>query len=117
MYLCILIQITPILHFQSGNIPHATLTSLLPTLVRRFTGSILPIRSLIYGQAAQVRLATSKLPQTRVDFIDVAATPAILHCCVCTTRRETRILVLAVLVRDCWSSWRDEILISVHQLG
>ena len=78
LYWYILIQITLILHFQSGAIALATLTSLLPTLVRRcgFAGSILPIGSLLECQAAQAWLATSKLPQPRVNLIDVAATPA-----------------------------------------
>jgi hypothetical protein len=79
LYQYILIQITLILHFQSGTIALATLTSLLPTLVRRFAGSILPIGSLLDCQAAQAWLATSKLPQPRVNLIDVAATPAILR--------------------------------------
>jgi hypothetical protein len=39
----------------------------------------------------------SKLPQPLVNLIDVAATPAILRSSICTTLRETRILVLAVL--------------------
>ena len=47
--------------------------------VRRFAGSILPIGSLLDCQAAQAWLATSKLPQPRVNLIDVAATPAILR--------------------------------------
>ena len=91
--------------FQSGTIAFATLTSLLPTLVRCFAGSNLPLCSLLDSQAAQARLATSKLPQPRVNLVDVAsaAAPAILRSSVCTTRRETRTLVLAVLVRNCWS--------------
>jgi hypothetical protein len=36
----------PTLHFQSGTIILATLTSLLPTLVRRFAGSMFPIASI-----------------------------------------------------------------------
>jgi hypothetical protein len=64
-------------HFISGTITLAAITSLLPTLVRRFAGRILPILSLLDCQAAQARLATSKLPQPRVDLIDVAVTPAI----------------------------------------
>ena len=76
-------------HFISGTIILAAITCLLPTLVRCFAGRILPIRSLLDCQAAQARLATSKHPQPRVDLIDVAATPAIFRCCVCTSRRET----------------------------
>ncbi len=79
MYEYILIQIQLTLHFQSGTITLDTLTSLLPTLVRRFADRILPSRSLLDRQAAQARLATSKLPQPRVDLVDVAATPAILR--------------------------------------
>jgi hypothetical protein len=90
--------------FQSGTIAFATLTSLLPTLVRCFAGSNLPLCSLLdHSQAAQARLATSKLPQPLVHLVDIAAAPAILRSSVCTTRRETRILVLAVLVLDCRS--------------
>ncbi len=105
MYKYILRQIQLTSHFLLGTITSTPerVTSLLPTLVQRFAGSILPIQSLLDCQAAQARLATSKLPQPRVDLIDVAATPAILLCCVCTTCRETQILVLAVLVRDCLS--------------
>jgi hypothetical protein len=77
--------------------------SLLPTLVQRFAGRIVPILSLLDCQAAQARLAKSKLPQPSVDLIDIAVTPAILLCCICTTSRETRIPVLAVLVSYCWS--------------
>ena len=84
--------------FQSGTIAFATLTSLLPTLVRCFAGSNLPLCSLLDSQAAQARLATSKLPQPRVNLVDVAAAPAILRSSVCTTRRETRTLVLYRLV-------------------
>jgi hypothetical protein len=46
MYWCILTHFQLTLHFLSGTIT-ATLTSLLPTLVRRFAGSILPIQSLL----------------------------------------------------------------------
>ncbi len=97
LYEYILLQMQPTLHFQSGTITLVTLTSLLPTLVRRSAGRIFPIRSLLDCQAAQARLAKSKLPQPRVNLIDVAAMPAILRSCVCTTCRETWILVLAVL--------------------
>ncbi len=80
-------------HFISGTITLAVFTSLPSTLVLRFADRILPILSLLDCQAAKARLATSKvdskLPQPRVDYIDVAATPAILCCCVCTTRLET----------------------------
>jgi hypothetical protein len=111
----ILTQITLTLDFQSGTITIiATLTSLLPTLVRRFAGRILSMRSLLDCQATQARLVTPKHPQPRVNLIDVAATPSILRSYVCATCRETRILqlrlrylsgntnpVLAALVRDC----------------
>ena len=88
---------------HSGTITLATLTSLLPTLVRRFAGSILPLRSLLDCQVAYARLATSKLPQPSVNLIDVAASPSILCSCVCTSCCETCTLVPAVLVRDSWS--------------
>jgi hypothetical protein len=97
MYQYILTQLTLTLHFQSGRIIIATAVGLFPTLVRYFAGSILPLSTLLDCQATQARLATPKLPQPRVNLIDVAA-PAILRSCVCTTRQETQILVLAVLV-------------------
>ncbi len=62
--------------FQSGTIAFATLTSLLPTLVRCFAGSNLPLCSLLDSQA---RFAMSKLPQPRVNLVDFAAAPAILR--------------------------------------
>jgi hypothetical protein len=73
--------------------------SLLHTLVLCFAGSNLPLCSLLDCQATQARLATSKLPQPLVNLVGVAATPAILCQCssVCTTLKETWILVLAVL--------------------
>ncbi len=84
-------------HFISGTTILAAITSLLPTLVRRFADRILPVRSLLDCQAAQARLATSKHPQPRVYLIDVAATPAIFRCCVCTSRREHELLFLLYL--------------------
>ena len=103
LYQYILSQITLTLHFHSGTITLATLTRLIPMLVRRFAGRILPLCSLLDCQAANARLATSKLPQPSVNLLDVAASPSILHSCVCTSCRETCTLVLAVLVRDSWS--------------
>jgi hypothetical protein len=88
MYQYILTQIALTLYFQSGTITLATLMSLLPMLVRSFAGRILPIRSLLDCQASQARLATPKLPQPRVNLIDVAAAPSILRSCVCTTSWE-----------------------------
>ena len=81
MYQYILTQITLTLHFRPGRIIIATATSLLQTLVRCFASSILPLSraSLLDCQANQARLATPKLPQPRVNLIDVAATPAILR--------------------------------------
>ena len=104
-YILRLTQVTLTLHFHSGTITLATLTSLLPTLVRRFAGRILPLRSLLRldCQADNARLATPKLPQPSVNLIDVAALPSILHSCICTSGRETCTFVLAVLVRDSWS--------------
>jgi hypothetical protein len=58
-------------------------SSLLPTPVRRFAGRTLPIQSLLDCQAAQARLTTSKLPQPRVDIIDVAADAACAPCATC----------------------------------
>ena len=46
LYQYILTHITLTLHLHSGTIMLATLTSLLPTLVRRFAGRILPTGKL-----------------------------------------------------------------------
>ena len=92
----ILTQITLTLNFHSGTITLATLTSLLPTLVLRFAGRILPLRSLLDCQTANARLTTSKLPQPSVNLIDVAASPSILRSCVCTSGRKTCTLHLQV---------------------
>jgi len=104
MYQYILVQITLTLHFQSGTTILATPTRLLPAHVRCFAGSLLPIKSLIDCQASQARLTTPKLPQPCVNLIDIAATPSIRCSCVSTAHRETCTPILAVLVRDCWSS-------------
>ena len=79
MYQYILTQITLTFHFLSGRSIIATATSLLLTLVLCSAGSILPLSSLLDCQATQARLATPKLPQPRVNLIDVAAAPAILR--------------------------------------
>ncbi len=80
LYQYIHAQIKLTLHFQSGTITLATLTSLLLTLVWRFAGRILPIWNLLdchnlSGRlaAANVRLATPKLPLPSVNLRDVAA--------------------------------------------
>ncbi len=88
MYQYILTQLEITLYFQSGTITLVILRSLLLTLVRRFAGRILPIRSLLDCQVSQARLATPKLPHPRVNLIDVAAAPSILSSCVCTTSWE-----------------------------
>ena len=64
--------------------------------------SCLSAVSSIVDQAANVWLATSKLPQPSVNLIDVTASPSILCSCICTSCRETCTLVPAVLVRDSW---------------
>ena len=105
-YKYILQQVTLTLHLQwrSGTITLATLTSVLPALVRCVPGSFLPIKSLHDCQATQARLATPKLPQPRVNLIDIAAAPSIrsqcLHnptgnlnscsCCTCEGLSESR---------------------------
>ncbi len=76
LYQYIHAQIKLTLHFQSGTITLATLTSLLLKLVWRFAGRILPIWNLLkISQAANVRLATPnlKLPRPSVNLRDVAA--------------------------------------------
>ena len=63
MYKYILQQVTLTLHlhWQSGTITLATLTSVLPTLVRCVVGSFVLMESLHNCQATQARLATPKL--------------------------------------------------------
>ncbi len=96
-------------HFISGTITLAAVTSLLPTRVRRFAGRILPIRSLLDWKAAKARLCHVQTATATCDLIDIAATPAILCCCVCTTRRETWILVLAVLALIAVQIWMYQV--------
>ncbi len=93
----ILMQPTPTLHSNQARSP------MLPSRVS-FTHLSYALRAATclsavssICQATQARLATSKLPQPLINQVDVAATPAILRSSVCTTLRETRIFVLAVL--------------------
>ena len=96
------IQVCTTLHFKSGEICLAMLTSLSWTLVPVNAGRLLPVFSVFNWQTTQARLATSKLPQPRVNLIDIAATPAVHCCCISAAHRETSILALAVQMRDCW---------------
>jgi hypothetical protein len=66
-------HITLTLHFQSGTISLAALAS--------------------RAQATQARLASPKRPQPRVNLINVAAALSILRSCICTTHRETLLII------------------------
>ncbi len=95
-------QCTVTLHLQSGLIRLAPPTSLHCTLVPFIPVSLPPFFSLLNWQTTQAWLATPKLPQPQVNLIDIAATPAVHRCWVSTAHWETRILSLAVQVRDHW---------------
>ena len=73
---------TTTLHFESGSIRLATPTSLQSTLVSFIAGSVLPVSSLLDCQTTQAWLASPKLPQPRVDLIDIAAVPSIQRSCI-----------------------------------
>ena len=97
------IQVCTTLHFKSGAICLAMPTSLSWTLVPVNAGRLLPVFSVFNWQTTQARLATSKLPQPRVNLIDIAATPAIHRCGISAAHRETWIPALVEHVRDRWS--------------
>ena len=89
-------------NFPSGSIRLATPTSLRRTLLPVNDLSELSIGSLLNRQTSQAWLSASKLPQPRVDLIDIAASPSIQRCCIGAPHREARILSLTEDVRDCW---------------
>ena len=90
-------------YFESGWIRLAMTYCRCCTLVPCIAHSILPFCGLFDGQASQAGLAAPKLPQPRVDLIDIAAPPSVRCSSVGTAIREARILALAEYVRDCWS--------------
>ncbi len=94
------IQFTSTLHFKSGSIRLAPQKSLSSALVPFNASSCLLLFSLLNSQTTHVWLATSELPQQLVNLIDIAPTPADHRCCVSAAHWETRILSLAVQVKD-----------------
>ena len=75
-------------NFPSGSIRLATQTSLRRTLLPVNDLSELSIGSLLNRKTSQAWLPASKLPQPRVDLIDIAALPSIQRCCIGTPHRE-----------------------------
>ncbi len=73
------------------------------TLVLCIAHSILPFWGLLDGHASQAGLAKPKLPQPRVDLIDIAAPQSVRWICVGAAIREAWILALVEHVRNCWS--------------
>ncbi len=71
-----LLFINALIHFQSTA--HCILESKVKKRICA-DHSILPFWGLFDGQASQAGLATPKLPQPRVDLIDIAAPPSV-HC-------------------------------------
>jgi hypothetical protein len=71
-------KVTTTFHFKSGLNCLATPASFPTTLELSLAWSFLPLSSLLDCQTTQAGLAAPKLPQPRVDFIDLAAptTPA-----------------------------------------
>ncbi len=72
------------------------------TLVPCIAHRILPFWSFFGGQASQAGHATPKLPQPRVDLIDIAAPLSVRCSRVGTAIRKAWILALAEHVRGCW---------------
>ena len=64
-------------HLELRSISLALPTGLSTTLVAFNLMSMPPFFSGLNGQTTQTWLATSKLPQPRVNLIDIAATPAV----------------------------------------
>ncbi len=76
------------LYFESGWIRLATTYCRCCTLVPCIAHSILPFCGLFDGQASQAGLAAPKLPQPRVDLINIAAPPSVRCSRVGTAIRE-----------------------------
>jgi hypothetical protein len=84
IYLYILVVVSYILsyntvYFESGWIRLAMTYCRCCTLVPCIAHGILPFCGLFDGQASQAGLAKPKLPQPRVDLIDIAA-PLSVRC-------------------------------------
>ena len=68
---------TPQVHFESFAFRLVHPTSLNCTLTTFMPVSLHPFFSCLNRQTTQAWLATSELPQPRVNLIDIAVTPAV----------------------------------------
>ena len=88
------------LYLESGSSRLASPFCLGCPLVPCIARDVLPLPSLLDGQARKAGLAAPKRPQPRVDLVDIAA-PSSVHCCrVCAAKGEAGILALGEHVRD-----------------
>jgi hypothetical protein len=81
-------KVTTTFHLKSGLICLATPASFPTTLEPFIACSVLPLSSLLDCQTTQAGLAAPKLPQPRVDLIDIAAPPSVSCSSVGATERE-----------------------------
>ena len=87
--------------FRRCSTSFPTPASLHTTLGLFHARSAFPQDSLLHRETTQAGLAAPKHPEPSVDFIHIAATPAMSICCVGAAHGEGRPLVLAELVWDC----------------
>ncbi len=95
-------------YFESGWIRLAMTYCRCYTLVPCIAHSILPFCGLFDCQASQAGLAAPKLPQPRVDLINIAAPPSVRCSRVGTAIWEAWMLAPAEYVRDCWSRFTSQ---------
>ena len=88
------------LYLESGSSRLASPFCLGCPLVPCIACDFLPLPSLLDGQAPKAGLAAPKLPQPRVDFVDIAAPSSVQSSSVSTAKWEACFLALAELVRD-----------------
>ena len=88
------------LYLESGMSRLASPSCLGCPLVPCIACGILPLPSLLDGQAPKAGLAAPKLPQPRVDFVDIAAPSSVQSSSVGTAKWEACFLALAEHVRD-----------------
>jgi len=88
------------LYLESGSSRLASPFCLGCPLVPCIACDFLPLPSLLDGQAPKAGLAAPKLPQPRVDFVDIAAPSSVQSSSVGTAKWEARFLALAEHVRD-----------------
>ena len=88
------------LYLESGSSRLASPFCLGCPLVPCIACDFLPLPSLLDGQAPKAGLAAPKLPQPRVDFVDIAAPSSVQSSSVGTAKWEACFLPLAEHVRD-----------------